>query len=118
MREDYAEFVRRGAEIIVIGPEGPRRFRQVWDEQGYPFVGLADYRHTVADRYGQEVNLLKLGRMPALVVVDRAGVIRWTHFGDDMTDIPKNSQVLALLDELNATAAGPVEGEGGPEHAR
>ena len=117
MREDYEAFVRRGAEIVAIGPEGPRRFKQVWNEQGYPFVGLPDYRHTVADRYGQEVNLLKLGRMPALVVVDREGVIRWTHFGDDMTDIPRNEDVLALLDGLNAAAAEPGAEERGSEHA-
>lgn len=101
MREDYKKFVERDAEILVIGPEGPRRFKQVWEEERYPFVGFADYRHTVADRYGQEVNLLKLGRMPALLIVDKQGVIRFSHFGDDMTDIPKNEDVLALLDQLN-----------------
>ena len=101
MREDYDKFVKRGAEILVIGPEGPRRFKQVWEAERYPFVGFADYRHTVADRYGQEVKLLKLGRMPALLIVDKEGVIRFAHFGDDMADIPKNQDVLALLDRLN-----------------
>ncbi|MBN1813039.1 MAG: redoxin domain-containing protein [Anaerolineae bacterium] len=101
MREDYDRFVERDAEILIIGPEGPRRFKQVWEAERYPFVGFADYRHTVADRYGQEVNLLKLGRMPALLVVDKRGVIRFAHFGDDMADIPKNEDVLALLDRLN-----------------
>jgi peroxiredoxin len=101
LREDYAEFVARGAEILVIGPEGPRRFRQVWASEQYPFVGFSDYRHTVADLYSQEVNLLKLGRMPALLIVDKRGVIRFAHFGDSMADIPKNEVVLALLDQLN-----------------
>jgi peroxiredoxin Q/BCP len=101
LREEYDKFTGRGAEILVIGPEGPRRFKQVWEAERYPFVGFADYRHTVADRYGQEVNLLKLGRMPALLVVDKGGVIRFAHFGDDMADIPKNQDVLALLDRLN-----------------
>jgi peroxiredoxin Q/BCP len=101
LREDYDKFVKQGAEILVIGPEGPRRFKQVWETERYPFVGFADYRHTVADRYGQEVKLLKLGRMPALLIVDTEGVIRFAHFGDDMADIPKNNDVLALLDRLN-----------------
>ncbi len=101
MREDYEAFKARDAEILVIGPEGPRRFKQVWEEQGYPFVGFSDYKHSVADLYGQEVKLLKLGRMPAMLIVDRAGVIQFTHFGDDMADIPKNADVLALLDRLN-----------------
>jgi len=101
LREDYDKFVERDAEILVIGPEGPRRFKQVWEAERYPFVGFADYRHTVADRYGQEVKLRKLGRMPALLIVDKRGVIRLAHFGDDMADIPKNKDVLALLDRLN-----------------
>jgi len=102
LRQDHAQFTARDAEIWVIGPEGPRQFKKVWDEQGYPFVGFSDYRHTVADRYGQEVNLLKLGRMPAMLVIDKQGIIRFAHFGDTMADIPKNRDVLALLDRLNA----------------
>lgn len=94
------------AQILVIGPEGPRRFKQVWEEQRYPFIGLADYRHEVADRYGQQVKLHKLGRMPAMLVVDKQGVIRFAHFGDDMADIPKNEDVLALLDRLDLEQAG------------
>jgi len=101
LREDHDEFAEKGAEILVIGPEGPRRFKQVWDEQRYPFVGFSDYRHTVADLYGQEVNLTKLGRMPAMLIVDKQGIIRFAHFGDNMADIPRNEDVLALLDQLN-----------------
>ena len=88
-------------EILVIGPEGPRRFKQVWEEQGYPYLGFSDHRHTVADLYGQQVKLLKLGRMPAMLIVDKQGVIRFVHFGDNMADIPKNDDVLALLGRLN-----------------
>ena len=39
--------------------------------------------------------------MPAQVVVDKAGVARFVHYGHDMTDIPANKEVLALLDTLN-----------------
>jgi hypothetical protein len=51
--------------------------------------------------YGQEVNLFKLGRMPAQVIIDKAGMIRLVHCGHSMKDIPKNSEVLTLLDRLN-----------------
>jgi peroxiredoxin len=101
LREDYDKFVEKDVEILVIGPEGPRRFKQVWDKQEYPFVGFSDYRHTVADLYGQEVKLEKLGRMPAMLVIDKQGVIQFTHFGDNPADIPKNEDIWALLDQLN-----------------
>lgn len=101
MREEYDKFAERDAEILVIGPEGPRRFKQVWEEQRYPFVGFSDYKHAIANLYGQEVNLLKLGRMPAMLIVDKNGIIQFAHFGDSMADIPNNEDVLVLLDQLN-----------------
>ncbi len=102
--------MQKDAEIVVVGPEGARRFRRVWEEKKYPFVGLADHRHVVANLYGQEVKLLKAGRMPGVLVIDKGGVIRFAHFGHDMADIPKNAALLRLLDGLNNEAA---QGESG-----
>jgi len=45
--------------------------------------------------------MLKLGRMPALLIVDKAGIIQYEHYGDDMTDIPENKTVLDILEGLN-----------------
>lgn len=67
-----------------------------------PFPGMADLRSRVADRYAQEVNLLKLGRMPAIFIVDRDGMIRFKHYSDNMRDYPTNEQLLEVLDTLNA----------------
>lgn len=100
MRQDYQEFARRGVEVIAIGPEGPDEFRRYWETKRIPFVGLADPTHGVARLFGQEVNLLKLGRMPALVVVDARGSIRHRHYASWMSDIPPNSDVLAIVDRL------------------
>jgi hypothetical protein len=55
----------------------------------------------VANLYGQQVKILKLGRMPELVVVDKQGNMRLKHQGQAMSDIPSNKEVLALLDEIN-----------------
>ena len=38
--------------------------------------------------------------MPAQVLVDKNGTARFVHYGHDMTDIPKNSEMLALIDSL------------------
>lgn len=102
MRQDYEKFVERGAEIIAIGPDGPNAFRKYWQENKIPFPGCADLRSRVANRYDQEVSLLKFGRMPALFIVDKQGMIRYSHYGDSMADIPSNESILKLLDELNA----------------
>ncbi len=100
LRQDYEEFVRRGAEILVVGPEGPEAFARYWEEERLPFVGLPDPEHRVLKRYGQEVNLFKLGRMPAQAIVDREGMVRWIHYGHSMSDIPSSEELLALLEGL------------------
>jgi peroxiredoxin Q/BCP len=101
LRRDYDEFVERDAEVIVIGPEDEAAFASYWEKELLPFVGLPDPKHTVLKLYGQEINLFKLGRMPAQVIVDKTGQARYVHYGHSMSDIPPNKELLALLDGLN-----------------
>jgi peroxiredoxin len=105
LRQDYAKFVERKAEILVLGPDGPNAFKRYWMEEDMPFIGMADIRSKIAGQYGQQVNWLKLGRMPAMMVIDPQGVTRFEHFGDSMADIPTTEQVLKVLDEINQAAA-------------
>lgn len=103
MRQDYAEFAQRDAEILVVGPEDQKAFARQWQKEQFPFVGLADPTHEISRLYGQQVNLLKMGRLPALLVIDSNGHVAYEHFGDSMSDIPANSLVLAILDKLSQT---------------
>ena len=108
LRHDYSQFVDRDVEVVVVGPEDAQAFAQYWQTHSLPFVGLPDPTYSVLKLYGQEVDLFKLGRMPAQVLIDRAGIARFVHYGHDMSDIPKNEEVLALADEINASqSSGP-----------
>jgi peroxiredoxin len=102
LRLDFAEFERRGTVILVVGPENAEAFARYFQEKDLPFIGLPDPSHTVLKLYGQQINLFKFGRMPAQVLVDKIGMARFIHYGHDMTDIPANVEMLALIDELNA----------------
>jgi peroxiredoxin len=102
LRQGYEEFVRRDAEVVVVGPEKAEAFAAYWGKESLPFVGLPDPGHTVLKLYGQEVKIFKLGRMPAQVIVDKAGMARWVHYGHSMADIPRNEELWGLLDSLNA----------------
>lgn len=104
LRRDYDAFVKRETEILVVGPESKKLFQDYWANHQLPFVGLPDPEHRVLKLYGQEVRLFKLGRMPAQVIIDRQGVVRVAHYGHSMSDIPRNSEVLAWLDQLNREA--------------
>jgi peroxiredoxin Q/BCP len=101
LRQDYGEFVQRDAEVVVVGPENADAFAAYWAQEELPFVGLPDPNHRVLKLYGQEVNLFKMGRMPAQVIVDKQGRARYVHYGDAMSDIPDDSEILALLDQFN-----------------
>ncbi|RPH58198.1 MAG: thioredoxin peroxidase [Chloroflexi bacterium] len=101
MRDDYAAFTARDAAILAIGPDNPESFRRYWQERHIPIIGLPDPKHQVANLYRQEWNIFKLGRVPALLVVDKSGQIRYQHYGESMRDIPENKPILALLDKIN-----------------
>jgi peroxiredoxin len=101
LRQDYSSYVERDAEIIALGPDGPKAFQKFWQQEKMPFIGLSDQRSKVGDLFCQEVNLFKLGRMPALFVIDKNGLIRYSHYGNSMSDIPENNEILGVLDNIN-----------------
>jgi peroxiredoxin Q/BCP len=101
LRRDFAEFEKRNTVILVVGPENAAAFTNYFRENNLPFLGLPDPTHMVLKLYGQEIKLFKYGRMPAQVLVDQTGTARFVHYGHDMTDIPKNEEMLGLIDEIN-----------------
>ena len=106
LRQDHDKFIEQNTEIIVVGPEKAKSFSKYFQENDLPFLGLPDPKHSVLKKYGQEIKLFKLGRMPAQVIVDREGIARYAHYGHSMSDIPKNEELLEILQEINASAMG------------
>lgn len=105
LKDDYQRFVGRSAEVLAIGPNSPTAFEQYWENENIPFIGLPDPDHSVARMYRQEVNLFKLGRMPLNCVIDKNGYVRFAHYGASMSDIPSNSDLFHVIDELNEASS-------------
>lgn len=101
LRQDYDEFTARNTAVLVLGPENKDAFATYFGEHSLPFPGLPDPKHSVLKLYGQQIKLFKFGRMPAQVLVDKEGVARFVHYGHSMQDIPKNQEMLDLIDSLN-----------------
>lgn len=101
LRLDYDKFLVQETQILVLGPEDAPAFKNYWQRNGLPFVGVPDPTHSVLKKYGQEVNLFKFGRMPAQLTIDKKGVVRFVHYGHDATDIPANEEILSVLQMLN-----------------
>ena len=49
----------------------------------------------------QQIKVIKLGRMPALLIVDKQGIIRYAYYSKSMSDIPTNETVIKELKKLN-----------------
>ena len=101
LRQDFEKFKNENTAILVVGPEASKAFAKYWEENDLPFIGLPDPKHTVLKLYGQEIKLFKFGRMPAMVIIDLQGIVRFVHYGHSMSDIPENKDVLETLQALN-----------------
>jgi len=99
-RSTYQEFQSRNVEIVTLGPDGARAFKKYWEENQLPFFGCPDIKSRVADTYYQEVNLLKFGRMPAEIIIDPVGILRFMHYGSSMSDIPEPLKLLQMIEKM------------------
>jgi|WetSurMetagenome_2_1015567.scaffolds.fasta_scaffold202396_3 peroxiredoxin len=117
LRQDFPEFVKRQTAVVVVGPEDAPAFARYWADNQLPFVGLPDPHHEVLKLYGQQVKLFKLGRMPAQVLVDKSGMVRFVHYGHDMRDIPETAEMLELIDGLDGAQRLDAEIMNGGEPA-
>lgn len=101
LRQDYQQFLDHNTEVIAVGPESQKDFKKFWEKNNMPFIGLADPQHDAARLYEQEVTFLKFGRIPAEILIDQEGIVRYAHYAQNMADIKKNSEILSMIKEIN-----------------
>jgi peroxiredoxin Q/BCP len=101
LRQDYKRFVKFNTKILVVGPENAESFQKYWMKEELPFIGLPDPEHRILKLYGQEASLFKLGRLPAQILVDKSGMLRYVHYGHSMADIPSNKELMKLVKAID-----------------
>ena len=89
---------------MAVGPNMATSFQEYWKKENIPFIGLSDPDRLVAKKYRQQVKVFKLGRMPLNCIIDANGYVRFAHYGNSMSDIPSNEELLHVIDELNAAS--------------
>jgi peroxiredoxin len=97
---DKSEFDKRNTKIVIVGPDNKETFYKFFNNNDYTFIGIPDAKNSILKTYGQEINIFKLGRMPAQVLIDKAGFARFVYYGHSMSDIPENKDVLNIIDEI------------------
>ncbi len=81
--------------MIVVAPDAPTRLSQYLRAHDMLFQAVSDQK--LLQLLGQEVNWLKLGRMPALIAIGREGRVVYEHHGRSMSDLPDFQIVLSAL---------------------
>lgn len=105
----FGEFGARGAQVAAVSVDPPDHNLAMVRKLALPFPLLSDARGELARRYG----LWDAGEgvaMPAIVVVDRTGEVRYLYAGADFADRPGDGEILAALDDLDGTEKHGMEG--------
>ncbi len=62
IRDAWGEFEKRGAVVLGVSPDSPRKHSKFRKKYGLPFTLLADEDHAVAEAYGVWVQKNLLGK--------------------------------------------------------
>ncbi len=76
--------------------ENARRLELRYAKSAFPI--FFDRKHEVVRSLKQEVKIFKLGRLPAVLIVEIDGTIKWAYYGSDFRDIPTNKEIFEAID--------------------
>ena len=96
---DYDKFTAVDAEIIAISVDNKDKSRELVDKLKLPFPVLSDTEHRVIDAYDLFNPDGKIAK-PAVLVIDKKGVVRWAFFDEDYRVRALNDSILAELRKL------------------
>ena len=105
LNADVKKFEEQEAVIIPIladSEDGAKQLESTCEECQIPI--FFDKQKKVVKELHQQVILSKAGRMPAIIIVDKEGIVRYAYFGESMSDIPKNDVLLGVLKEINGVS--------------
>lgn len=97
LRQNAGDLAKLDIEVLILGPENANSFRKYWRKESLPFIGLPDPDHSVMTLYGQEVKLFKLGRMPAQMLIDKSGILKFVYYGNSMADISELTEIYKVF---------------------
>ena len=104
LARDIEKFNQLNAElypILVDTEKHAKSMFKAYAHHKFPIYYDESDENIAKSVLNQEWKLFKLGRMPALLVIDAQQIIRYAHYGDSMSDIPRNEEILKVLEELN-----------------
>lgn len=99
MAADYDKFKAAGAEVLAISIDKPDKSQPMADKLKIPFPILSDPEHKVIDAYDLFNSAGKISK-PAVFILDKKAVVRWSFFDEDYKVRPLNEVLLEELKKI------------------
>ena len=84
--------------ILVDKEKNAKKMEKKYARGRFPIY--YDREKEVAKALNQQKKLLKLGRLPGLLIVDKQGIIQYAYYSDNMHDIPEVPDTLDFVKEM------------------
>jgi len=103
LAHQYPRFQETGVALVMLSTDSLTRARQLAEETAAPFPVLSDADDETAVAY----HLFENGiAVPATVLVDAAGQVRWQYVGQKPADRPSPEMMLAACARLGHGVEG------------
>lgn len=97
LAQAYQQFRDAGVALLMVSVDSPKTGTQLAAETGAPFPVLSDVDDDVTVAY----NLFETGiALPATVLIDTAGRVRWVYVGQNPADRPHPEMMLDQVRRL------------------
>ena len=102
LRRDYFKFKALDTEVLVVLPNGPVMIKRYRATHVTPYPVLTDRGAKVMKQYGIELHrfVVMTALPPTVLLVDRAGKIRYTNYQRSYVLEPDNNEPLAVLEGM------------------
>ncbi len=97
LHRDVEMLKAKGIKLLVVCPEDEKGVEKFTKDFDFGFDFVADHKHTLADKYNQQVKILKFGRMPAQIVLNKDLEVVYSHYAKNMKDIVEEREIFSEL---------------------
>ncbi|HVX39418.1 MAG TPA: redoxin domain-containing protein [Gemmatimonadaceae bacterium] len=99
MRDDYDQFTGRGVTILPISVDSTYSLKEYKEKYDMHVDLLSDFKRDVSRLYGV-LNEDRFFSNRAYFLIDRDGIIRWTHVEETPGTRRTDEELLAIIDRL------------------
>ena len=94
--ERRAELEKRGARLAAVATDPVETSRELVKDRKLGFPILSDPTGEAIQAFGVWHAEKKIA-LPAIIVIDRTGKVRWRRVGESVTDRPEEDEVLDVV---------------------